>query len=156
MARDPEKAKARQRRYRMRIHAEKFGPNSGDQRGKHGNHPRGPRQRQWNDGRIISSHGYVKIRVGRGHPLADPNGYAYEHLVVWVSSGRNRPINGETLHHLNGIKTDNRIENLQKLSRSRHNAEHVAGLQRDPSGRFVGKKAVGCPLDDREHNEMPA
>lgn len=53
--------------------------------GKGSNHGR------WNHEKLISSHGYVKIRVGKGHPLADPNGYAYEHLLVWVAAGNNRP-----------------------------------------------------------------
>lgn len=79
---------------------------------------------RWNDGRMLSSHGYAKVRVGRGHPLADPNGYAYEHLVVWVSAGRSAPAADEVLHHANGNKTDNRIENLALLTRTEHAAEH--------------------------------
>lgn len=51
------------------------------------NRPKGPDHPRWQDGKIISSHGYVKVRVGSEHPLADPNGYAYEHLLVWVSAG---------------------------------------------------------------------
>jgi hypothetical protein len=47
-----------------------------------GNHKSGPECPLWSDEKIISSHGYVKLRVGAEHPLADPNGYAYEHLVV--------------------------------------------------------------------------
>jgi len=43
---------------------------------------------RWNTGKIVSSGGYPKIRVGKEHPLADPNGYAYEHLLVWVSGGK--------------------------------------------------------------------
>lgn len=88
---------------------------------------------------MISSTGYVKIRVGKGHPLADPNGYAYEHLVVWCASGRERPPQGWLLHHKNHDKTDNRIENLEIKTRAEHNAEHLAEDDRrcPTSGRLL-------------------
>ncbi len=94
-----------------------------------GHHKRG-------NGRVVSSHGYPKTTVGIGHPLADPNGYAYEHLVVWVSAGNPRPETDEILHHRNGDKTDNRIENLELLTRAEHNQHHNAERGRDEHGRF--------------------
>lgn len=57
-------------------------------RGKHGNHPRGPAHPRWNNGRMLSDEGYVKVRVGRDHPLADPNGYWHRrqrHAADWQS-----------------------------------------------------------------------
>lgn len=75
MPRDPEKARERMRRYREKKHAEKFGPDAGDMRGRHGNHARASSNGRWNEGRIMNEDGYVKVRVGRDHPLADPNGY---------------------------------------------------------------------------------
>lgn len=93
-----------------------------------GNGKRGADHVRWNSDRIISSHGYTKIRVGTDHPLADPNGYAYEHLVVWVSSGRPRPTRGQTLHHKNENKDDNRLSNLELLTRRQHAAEHFEML----------------------------
>jgi len=75
--------------------------------GKHGHHARGSSNGRWNPtGKIISSHGYVKVRVGRDHPLADPNGYAYEHTLVLAAAGVVlRP--NQVAHHRNGDKTDN-------------------------------------------------
>lgn len=99
-------------------------------RGKHGNHARGPKAGRWNSGKITNADGYVKLRVGKAHPLADPNGYAYEHLVVWVAAGNRRPARGFVLHHINGVKSDNRIENLEQLSRGQHNSEHLAERDR--------------------------
>lgn len=75
---------------------------------------------------MLSSQGYVKVRVGREHPLGDPNGYAYEHLLVWMAAGNPRPARAEILHHRNEDKTDNRIENLELLTRAQHNAWHNA------------------------------
>lgn len=108
-----------------------------DGRGKHGNQPKGKNSSRWNPARIRSSHGYTKVRVGRDHPLADPNGYAYEHLVVWVAAGRPHPRPDETLHHRNEDKADNRLGNLELLSRSAHARCHLLEHGRSADGRFA-------------------
>ena len=100
-------------------------------KGAHTQHAKGEKHYRWNQGKMVSSHGYVKIRVGRGHPLADPNGYAYEHLLVWTNAGNARPEPGFILHHINHNKQDNRIENLQLLSRNSHADEHTDMLSDD-------------------------
>lgn len=104
--------------------------------GKHNNHSRGSAHHRWS-GRIESSHGYAKVRVGTGHPLADPNGYAYEHLVVWVSAGRPTPSADEVLHHKNEDRLDNRIENLELVTRSEHNKHHNKDRHRRSDGTFA-------------------
>lgn len=85
---------------------------------------RGPDHYRWNDDRLLTQDGHAKVRVGTDHPLADPNGYAYEHLLVWVAAGRPRPGKGQLLHHVNETKTDNRLSNLELLTRTEHAAEH--------------------------------
>lgn len=109
-----------------------------DRRGKHGNQARGSLCGRWTGGTVISSHGYKKVQVGRTHPLADPNGYVYEHLLVWVSAGNPKPPKGEVLHHISGDKLDNRIENLALLQ----NGEHVSGHVRGELGRRRSKGEV--------------
>lgn len=94
----------------------------------HGNVPSGPDSPAWTEARLFSSHGYAKVRVGRGHPLADPNGYAYEHLLVWVSAGHPRPEPGYVLHHKNEVKSDNRINNLELKDVCAHGIDHHAPL----------------------------
>lgn len=123
-------------------------------RGKHGNHAKASRQHRWRSG-PVASNGYVKVRVGKGHPLADPNGYAYEHLVVWVSAGNNRPTRGHVIHHKNEDKTDNRIENLELMTRAQHNSLHNGDKKRDGDGRFVGKHDAGRVLDGRTWDGFP-
>lgn len=89
-------------------------------------------------------------------PLADPNGYAYEHLVVWCAAGRPRPKRGEIIHHRNEDKTDNRLSNLELLTRGAHNAEHMAARKRCPqTGRLLPKSA-GRTLDGVVHDGYPA
>lgn len=117
-----------------------------------GHHKSGAQHHRWNSGRMLNEDGYVKVRVGDGHPLADPNGYAYEHLVVWCAAGNPRPVEGEALHHVNEDKSDNRIGNLELLKRGDHNRLHNADRPRDELGRF----AAGRLLDGIEHNGTPA
>lgn len=125
-----------------------------DGRGKHKKHAKGVNAGRWNTGKIISSHGYIKSRVGRNHPLADPNGYAYEHLLVWRSAGRILPKANELIHHKNENKTDNRLENLELKTRANHNIYHNQAMERNNIGQFVSNKA-GRVLDGKIWNKYP-
>lgn len=107
-------------------------------KGQHGNHAKADQHPRWSaDRKIITDAGYVKLRVGRSHPLADPNGYAYEHLIVWVSAGRKKPARGYILTHENDVRDDNRIENLTVTKRG---DDALARIVRDPvTGRLLGE-----------------
>lgn len=108
-------------------------------RGKHGNHVRGRKHYRWNRGPLMDQHGYRLTRVGRSHPLADPNGYAREHVVIWCAAGNPRPRRNECLHHKNGDRTDNRLQNLELMPRDKHSGTHLATRQRDALGRLLPK-----------------
>lgn len=69
------------------------------------NHP------SYKEGRIKGSGGYVLI-LNRNH-LRSRKGYVFEHILVMEKSIGRSLITGETVHHKNGIKHDNRIENLE-------------------------------------------
>jgi hypothetical protein len=45
-------------------------------------HQTGPKNGMWRGGKSLASNGYILIRVGNDHPLADVRGYAYEHRLV--------------------------------------------------------------------------
>lgn len=106
------------------------------------NRPTGAKHPRWNNGRMISSHGYVLVRLGVGHPLANSRGVAYEHHVVWAASGRAMPHAHETIHHRNGQKDDNRLSNLQIISRAEHARLHAQTRRRTPGGTFARERAA--------------
>ena len=66
----------------------------------------------WKGGRTVASNGYVLIKVGPDHHLADVRGYAYEHRLVAEEKVGRRLKDEEEVHHINGDKTDNRPTNL--------------------------------------------
>jgi hypothetical protein len=73
----------------------------------------GEKSASWKGGRVVASNGYVLIMVGKDHPLADVRGYAYEHRVV-AEQKIGRPLRmNDQIHHVNGIKSDNRPDNLE-------------------------------------------
>lgn len=72
----------------------------------------------WKGGRTISQ-GYVRILCPE-HPRADRDGYVREHLLVWEKTHSKRLPEGWVLHHLNGIRADNRPSNLFAMLGKKH------------------------------------
>lgn len=113
-----------------------------------GKHNIGSKNGMWKGGRSVASNGYVLIRVGIDHHLADVRGYAYEHrLVAEQKLGRwLRP--GEIAHHKNEVKTDNRPSNIEvKSSIAAHRAEHRTvdrGLREFNASNPMVSCACGC------------
>jgi hypothetical protein len=71
--------------------------------------------------RKVTEAGYVKVFIGEGRPMADCRGETFEHRLV-VSQKLGRPLTTfEHVHHLNGVKTDNRPENLEMMGADSHN-----------------------------------
>lgn len=57
-------------------------------------------------------HGYNRVHLPN-HPASDHRGDVYEHRLVMMNELGRMLHKHELVHHRNGIKTDNRLENLE-------------------------------------------
>lgn len=70
--------------------------------------------------RIMSSGGYYLVWCPK-HPRASKRyHYVFEHILVIEKHIGRFLVKGEITHHINGIKTDNRIENLVITNPTEH------------------------------------
>jgi hypothetical protein len=66
----------------------------------------------WKGGRTRHKAGYIMIRAP-GHPRATGSAYVFEHILVMEEILGRYLLPGESVHHRNGVKDDNRPENLE-------------------------------------------
>jgi len=64
------------------------------------------------DSRILSAQGYIRVYLPK-HPDANSDGYIQEHRLIMERLIGRRLCRFETPHHKNGIRSDNRPENLE-------------------------------------------
>jgi hypothetical protein len=90
----------------------------------------GSNNRAWNGGRFNNKAGYVFI-YAPNHPRAKHNrAYVMEHILVMELSLGRFLKDKEVVHHINGIKDDNRIENLLLMNKSSHMTLHQNAKRR--------------------------
>jgi len=83
----------------------------------------------------LKPNGYIEITRGEHKGRS-------EHVVIMENSIGRKINRGESVHHINGIKADNRIENLRLLSVNEHS--HIHGKinyqlrNRNDNGQFAG------------------
>jgi hypothetical protein len=76
-------------------------------------------------GRRKNPEGYIMV-YSPGHPNCQPGikGYILEHRLI-MSKHIKRPLTDEEIvHHINGIKDDNRVENLVVTTSPIHTSHH--------------------------------
>lgn len=72
----------------------------------------------------IRKDGYVFLSR-RDHPNSMKNGHISEHILI-MSNHLKRPLKkGESVHHKNGVRDDNRIENLELWNKSQPPGQRV-------------------------------
>lgn len=91
---------------------------------KHGHNSKGANNPAYKGGSYVNTYGYVLLNKP-GHPNLDKSGYVAEHRFI-MSQHLGRPIKkDEDVHHINGNRQDNRIENLELLSHGEHKRLHA-------------------------------
>jgi hypothetical protein len=97
---------------KQRLHLEKLNSN-----------PKAHNNCNWKGGRTIKD-GYVAVRC-ENHPKATKFGYyVLEHILVMENILGRYLNNDEVVHHINGIRYDNRPENLVVMKRNKHVSYH--------------------------------
>lgn len=73
----------------------------------------------WKGGRTDNGQGYMMI-MEKNHPRANSGGYVMEHILIWEKIYNKKLPKDWVIHHLNGLRNDNRPENLIAMKRSEH------------------------------------
>lgn len=111
---------------------------------------------KWIGGRRQDQNGYWKIYKPE-HPMSDNVGYVFEHRLIMSEHLGRILTQKETVHHINGISDDNRIENLKLYSgNSDHLREHFK-KRREQSIKInrileLYKNGFGCREIGRQLN----
>ena len=121
----------------------------------------GPEHPCWKGGRRITTDGYILIRMPE-HPRADVNGYVRENRYIMEQYLGHLFPSSEHVHHRNGDKQDNRLENLELLLKRIHHRKHgappkfirTADMRRHMSEAKRGKPSSlkGCKIS-LEHRQ---
>ena len=95
---------------------------------------KGEKASNWKGGTKTTRAGYRQILCPE-HPRADSCGYVMEHILIWEqATGVPVPLNC-CIHHLNGNKSDNRIQNLCMMQHTAHTVFHHTGSKRSAETR---------------------
>ena len=86
---------------------------------------------QWKGGKYVDSAGYVHVMIDALPPDSQTMArrltsrkYVLEHRLIASVAINRAVLPSEVVHHVNGVKTDNRPENLFVIDRKAHSKEH--------------------------------
>jgi len=108
----------------------------------------GPQHPHWQGGRSHTQ-GYVTLRQPDGRKVREHRRVMAEHL--------GRPLaRTELVHHRDGNRANNAIENLEVMTRGGHTRHHHAGVSKRPPGQWAIRHVacVGCGTIERPHKAL--
>lgn len=128
----------------------------------------------WKGGRKLHE-GYI-LMWAPGHPMSQKNGYVLEHRMIMSDHLGRLLTEFDIVHHLNGIGTDNRLENLEIMNWDLHSRLHnqgkvlssetrrkisisTKGIRRSPATEFKkGQVSIrkGVKLSDQTKDKLRA
>lgn len=110
----------------------------------------GEKNGMWSGGRVVASSGYILVRVGKEHHLADVRGYAYEHRLVAEKKLGRKLRRGEIVHHKDGDKANNAARNIEVLPTIHHHRrEHAGNLSTRAPGEPNAPIRCACGCGSR-------
>lgn len=87
----------------------------------------GKKHYNWKGG--VNIHNGYRLVLKPSHPMRDHHGYVREHRLVMEKKLGRYLLPNEVVHHINGDRLDNRIENLQLMSKGKHTTITHSGLK---------------------------
>ena len=91
---------------------------------------RGENHPMWKGGRV-DHRGYVLVTFPGHHRCKSGCNYVLEHIIIAEQKINRRLEPDEIIHHLNGIKNDNRPENLIVIKKNNHDTHTVNKLMQE-------------------------
>jgi HNH endonuclease len=92
----------------------------------------GPNHASWKGGRIVNPDGYVTVKVepeNHFYSMAGRRGgrsyYVLEHRLIMAQKLRRPLLRNEHVHHINGVRDDNRPDNLELWVTSQPKGQRV-------------------------------
>ncbi len=112
----------------------------------------GNKNPNWNGGKYLDTQGYINIKFP-SHPRADNQGYIKEHvLIIETAMGKLISMKARP-HHINGIKNDNRNQNLVLCeNHGYHHLLHQRQLALKSCGHSSWRKCGLCKSYDKPEN----
>ena len=93
-------------------------------------------------GRKKHDEGYILLFI-KDHPNKKKSNYIFEHRVMMEMYLGRYLSKHEVVHHINGIKHDNRISNLQVMESGEHTSEHnKTRVFSEESKKKISEKAI--------------